>query len=66
MGASGAGTTTLARGIAGQWAVPHPDADDYFWIPTNPPYVEKRPEAERVALMESLFLAALAWEPVIA
>jgi len=41
MGASGAGTTTLARAIAGQWAVPHADADDYFWIPSNPPYVEK-------------------------
>ena len=61
MGASGAGTTTLARAMADHWAVPHADADDYFWIPSDPPYVEKRPEAERVALMERLFLPRESW-----
>ena len=61
MGASGAGTTTLARAVADHWAVPHADADDYFWIPSDPPYVEKRPEAERIALMERVFLPREAW-----
>lgn len=61
MGASGAGTTTLARAVADRWAVPHADADDYFWVPSDPPYVEKRPEAERVALMEMVFLPREAW-----
>lgn len=61
MGASGAGTTTLARAVADRWAVPHADADDYFWIPSDPPYVEKRPEAERIALMEKVFLPREAW-----
>ena len=61
MGASGAGTTTLARAMADHWSVPHADADDYFWIPRDPPYVEKRPEAERVALMEELFLPRESW-----
>ena len=61
MGASGAGTTTLARAMADQWSVPHADADDYFWIPSDPPYVEKRPEAERVALMERVFLPRESW-----
>ena len=61
MGASGTGTTTLARGMADQWAVPHADADDYFWLPSDPPYVEKRPEAERVALMERLFVPRASW-----
>lgn len=61
MGASGAGTTTLARTMADHWAVPHADADDYFWIPSDPPYVEKRPKAERVALMERIFLPREAW-----
>ena len=60
-GASGAGTTTLARALAGHWAVPHADVDDYFWVPSNPPYVEKRPEPERVALMEEVFVAREAW-----
>jgi hypothetical protein len=47
--------------VADSWAVPHADADDYFWLPTNPPYTEKRPERERVALMEQLFLPREAW-----
>ncbi len=61
MGASGAGTTTLARAIADHWAVPHADADDYFWVPSDPPYVDKRPESERIALMEKLFVPREAW-----
>jgi len=61
MGASGAGTTTLGRSLADHWSVPHADADDYFWVPTVPPYVEKRPEADRVTLMRSVFLPREAW-----
>ncbi|NPD04519.1 hypothetical protein HN031_07455 [Nocardioides sp. zg-1308] len=61
MGASGSGTTTLARALAGRWAVPHADADDYFWVPTDPPYVDKRPEAERIRLMQEVFLPRPAW-----
>jgi hypothetical protein len=61
MGASGAGTTTLARALADYWSVPHADADDYFWAPTNPPYVEKRPEVHRSALMRSVFVPREAW-----
>jgi adenylate kinase family enzyme len=61
MGASGAGTTTLARAVADTWAVPHADADDYFWVPSDPPYLEKRPEHERVPLMQRVFLPREAW-----
>lgn len=61
LGASGSGTTTLARALADLWAVPHADADDYFWLPSKPPYVEKRPEDERVALMRALFVPREAW-----
>ena len=60
-GASGSGTTTLARAVADAWAVPHGDADDYFWLPTDPPYVQKRPEVERLALMDQVFLPREAW-----
>lgn len=60
-GASGSGTTTLARAVADAWAVPHGDADDYFWLPTDPPYVHKRPAVERVALMDQVFLPREAW-----
>ena len=61
MGASGSGTTMLARALANHWSVPHADADDYFWVPTDPPYVEKRPEDERVALMRDVFVPREAW-----
>ncbi len=55
------GTTTLARALASQWAVPHADADDYFWVPTDPAYVEKRPEADRLRLMQEVFVPRAAW-----
>lgn len=61
MGASGSGTTTLARAVADAWSVPHADADDYFWLPTTPPYVAQRPAADRVALMEEVFAPRDAW-----
>jgi hypothetical protein len=61
LGASGSGTTTLARALANHWSVPHADADDYFWVPTDPPYVEKRPEGDRLSLMRSVFVPREAW-----
>lgn len=60
-GASGSGTTTLVQALADTWAVPHADADDYFWLPTDPPYVDKRSEVNRLALMEQVFLPREAW-----
>jgi adenylate kinase family enzyme len=60
-GASGTGTTTLGRALADAWSVPHADADDYFWRPTDPPYAEKRPAPERVALMQQVFAPRPAW-----
>ena len=61
LGASGSGTTTLGRMLANHWAVPHADADDYFWVPSDPPYVERRPDADRVALMRTMFVPREAW-----
>ncbi|MFE4228686.1 hypothetical protein ACFRJ8_12445 [Arthrobacter sp. NPDC056886] len=61
MGASGSGTTTLGRAIANEWAVPHADADDYFWQPTSPPYKIQRDPSERISLMREVFLPRTAW-----
>lgn len=61
LGGSGSGTTTLGRALADAWSVPHADADDYFWVPTDPPYTTKRPPAERVELMRRMFLGREAW-----
>lgn len=60
-GASGSGTTTLGRALADHWSVPHADADDYFWLPSAPPYREKRPEAARRELMREVFVPREAW-----
>ncbi|MHA3948913.1 P-loop NTPase family protein [Cellulomonas bogoriensis] len=51
----------MARAVADSWAVPHADADDYFWLPTDPAYTAKRPASARVALMEQVFLPRRAW-----
>lgn len=61
LGASGTGTSTLGRAMAGHWSVPFHDTDDYFWRPTEPPYTEARPKAERLALMAQMFLPRRAW-----
>lgn len=61
LGASGSGTTTLGRALADAWAVPHADVDDYFWEPTEPPFVTKRDPESRLQLMHAVFLPRIAW-----
>lgn len=51
-GASGSGTSTLGRKISGELGYKFMDTDDYFWLPTNPPYTEKRSKEERIGLMK--------------
>lgn len=60
-GASGGGTTTLGRAVATRLAIPHFDADDFYWSPTNPPYRTPRPRPDRIRLMQEMFLARDAW-----
>ena len=50
-GASGSGTTTLGRAVAARLRCSHLDTDDYFWVPTDPPYVTIRPREERCRLL---------------
>lgn len=42
LGASGSGATTLGRALAKHLQYAHFNTDDYFWLPTNPPFTEKR------------------------
>ena len=51
LGASGSGTTTLASAITVKHGHRHLDADDFFWIPTDPPYREIRPRDQRLTLL---------------
>ncbi len=61
MGASGAGVTSLGRALADALAIAHHDTDDYFWQPTVPPYQNKREQAERLRLMQEVFLPRADW-----
>ena len=61
LGASGSGTTTFGRALASRMSIPFFDTDDFYWMPSNPPYVEKRPIPERVRLMRDLFLERPKW-----
>lgn len=60
-GASGAGATTLGAALAGRLAVPHADTDDYFWVPTDPPFTQARPGPERARLLQEIVLPLPAW-----
>lgn len=51
-GASGSGTSTLGRKISEELGYKFMDADDYFWLTTNPRYTTKRSKEERLALMK--------------
>ena len=48
-GASGSGTTTLGRALGESLQCPAFDADDYYWLPTTPPFQQKREKAERLS-----------------
>ena len=63
-GASGSGTSTLGRALAASLGGTHLESDDYFWLPTSPPYREKRDKQERLkTLTEDLNSARV---PVLA
>jgi AAA domain len=48
-GASGSGTTTLGAALANEFGIAHLDADEYYWLPTTPPFTHKRDHAERLS-----------------
>lgn len=50
-GASGSGTSTLGKAIAEHYGYRQLDTDDYFWLPTDPPFVTSRERPERLRLL---------------
>jgi len=56
-GAAGSGTSSLGRQLAEWLGVPHLDTDDFYWAPSDPPFTEKRPVEERLALIAAEQLA---------
>lgn len=51
-GASGSGTSTLGKKISELWGYTWLDTDDYFWVPTDPPFTTHREKTERVRLIK--------------
>lgn len=49
-GAAGSGTSTLAAALAREVSGIAVEADDLYWLPTTPPYRERRPADARRAL----------------
>ena len=60
-GASGSGVTSLGRALASTLASSHHDTDDYFWLPTTPPYRLQWDVAERLWLMNEMFVPRADW-----
>lgn len=50
-GASGSGTSTLGKRLSELLGYKWMDTDDYFWVPTDPPFTTQREKSERVRLM---------------
>ena len=61
LGASGSGTTTLGRALAHRLQYPLFDTDDYFWVPTNPPFTHQRERPERAQLLMDDVTAHDSW-----
>ena len=52
-GASGSGTSSLAAALAARHGHRHLDTDDFYWMPTDPPFQAVRPRAERLTRLEA-------------
>lgn len=50
-GASGSGTTTLGKAFADSVHCQHYDTDEYFWMPTEPPFQTIRGRTEREKIL---------------
>jgi adenylate kinase family enzyme len=61
LGASGSGTTTLGRALAACLQCPHFDTDAYFWVPTDPPFTQRRERSECAQLLMDDVTAHDAW-----
>ncbi|WP_049732435.1 AAA family ATPase [Rhizobium ecuadorense] len=48
MGASGSGTTSLGLALADRLDIAHLDTDDFFWLPTDPPFTMPRDADQRI------------------
>ena len=57
-GASGSGVTTLGVALADRLGFVHLDTDDFYWLPTESPFTDKRPVEDRLAMLGERIAAA--------
>jgi len=60
-GASASGVTTLGYALAEKLNVSYFDSDQYFWLPTDPPFTCKRNPEERNRLIKTALTATENW-----
>jgi adenylate kinase family enzyme len=60
-GASGSGTSTLAAALAAKHGHRHLNTDNFYWLPTDPPFEQPRPREDRLVLLESALHESPAW-----
>ena len=51
VGASGSGTSTLAKAMSGKYGYKHIDTDHYYWLPAEEPFTIVRPIEDRIKLL---------------
>lgn len=61
LGASGSGTTSLASALAAKHGHRHLDTDDFFWLPTEPPFQTPRPREVRLTRLRAALVESPAW-----
>lgn len=61
LGAAGSGTTTLGQALSARLGYRHFDTDDYFWLPTKPPFVKRREEESRNAMLAQALHNSVTW-----
>lgn len=60
-GASGSGVTTLGQALSKKLDCSYFDSDYYFWLPSDPPFTERRPFEERNALINKAMAGNESW-----
>ncbi|WP_430821791.1 hypothetical protein [Brevundimonas naejangsanensis] len=60
-GASCSGVSTLGAVLTKRFEIPLIDVDDFYWMPTDPPFSVKRPPEERVKLITEQQGASQGW-----
>jgi adenylate kinase family enzyme len=61
VGASGSGTTTLAKEFCKRFNYVHFDTDDFFWEKTDPPYQRQRKVIDRLNLLHEKLSTTEKW-----